>query len=189
MNVQESWTVVENVLADRFPNIYKSLNPGASDADITRLESVIGKTIPDDFRDSLLIHNGQDDQSQLIRFVNYNSLLSVDDMIDDYKMHRGLFAGWDPIEWLAPDKIKNVTWNSGWIKFTESDGDGYVIDLDPGPHGVVGQVFMRYHDDPSNVSNTKSDSFATFLSDCANSLLQGSYEVEDGLIILSDCYA
>src|SRR4051794_12453849 len=90
MTVPESWRIIEKVLAEAVPHVAETLRAGASAADIALLESQIGLRIPSDFRESLEIHDGQDDPSRLLGIFNYNVLSPISQVIADYEMPRDL---------------------------------------------------------------------------------------------------
>jgi cell wall assembly regulator SMI1 len=178
-DIQTAWDRIEAFLAAHAPHVLATLRPGATDAEIRELETSVGTALPPAFVESLRRHDGQDDPSRMADLFNFNHLLSVRQIIDDRAMKLDLFDGWGEIEWLVPDKIKNVTWSPGWIPFTEADGDGYVLDLDPTERGTLGQIFYRLHDD--NPTELTATSFAEFLSRIGEGLSNGDYEMNDGI--------
>ncbi len=184
MNITQSWETIEKILWEVSPEVARSLNEGASEDAIRTLEGKTGADFPVDFLESLRIHNGQNDPGRIFPLFNYNVLSSIDEIIDDYEMLMDLFAEDEPIDWLIPDRIQNRTWTPGWIKFSENEGDGFILDLDPAGNGNRGQIFYRKHDD--NPISTISDSYGEFLSKIAAMLNQGEFEVEDKLIVFKN---
>lgn len=184
MSVSESWSIIEKVLAEKAPQVAGTLRAGAGPEDIALLESRIGLKIPSDFRESLEIHDGQDDPSRLLGIFNYNLLSPISQVIADYEMLRDLFEPEPPIDWLVPDKIQNRIWAPGWVKVTEAEGDGYVIDMSPAKNGSLGQVFYRSHDD--NPTEVKAASFGTLLSRVAALMAEGTYSLEQGVILFDE---
>lgn len=186
MTVFESWRIIENVLAEVAPKVAGTLRAGASTEDIAFLESKIGFRIPSDYRESLEIHDGQDDPSRLLGLFNYNLLSPISEVIEDYEMLRGLFEHEPPIDWLVPDKIQNRVWTPGWLKFTEAEGDGYVIDMSPARNGALGQVFYRNADD--NPTRVTAASFGALLSRVAELMGEGNYSLEHGVIAFDELW-
>jgi cell wall assembly regulator SMI1 len=186
MTVSESWRIIERVLAEVAPQVAETLRPGASPDGIALLESKIGSRIPSDFRESLEVHDGQDDPSRLLGLFNYNLLSPISQVIADYEMLRGLFEHEPAIDWLVPDKIQNRIWMSGWIKFTEAEGDGYVIDMTPAKNGALGQIFYRSHDD--NPTEVTATSFGTLLSRVAALMAAGAYSLNHGVIVFDELW-
>ena len=145
--IDQYWKTIESVLQRELPDVHRTLRPGATEEQIKSIERTIGKVLPPSFRESLAIHDGQDDPTRLLPLFNYNSFSSCSEIIADWEMMQENFPNNDIIDWLEPDKIQNRIWDSGWIKFTESEGDGYAVDLHPAHNGVLGQVFYLAHDD------------------------------------------
>ena len=52
-----------------------------------------------------------------------------------------------PFECGEP-RVRNVSWSRNWFTFAvDGFGEMLVVDMDPGPDGVVGQVLKVWHDD------------------------------------------
>ncbi|MET1078929.1 MAG: SMI1/KNR4 family protein [Pseudomonas sp.] len=179
MTIEHSWTIIEQRLASEFPAAAATLNAGASMEKIKTLEHVIGQPLPKDFVASLMRHDGQR-QSDLegSELLNFNRLLTVDEMIHDWKQCAELFEGFGEIEWLQPKRIKNLTWNTGWLRFSDFQNDGFVLDLDPTEQGIVGQIFFRPNSE--NQTQTWADSFSGFLARLAALYESKTYELEQG---------
>jgi cell wall assembly regulator SMI1 len=178
MDIEQSWSTIERVLRRTFPSTAATLNSGASLEKLAELEALIGRPLPADFRASLCRHDGQIDPTRQLDLLSFNRLLTVDEMIKEWRMLRDLFSDFGAIDWLHPVKIKNLVWNPGWIKFSDADGDGFVLDLDPAESGTVGQVF--YRPNAENQTQTWADSYSDFLARLAAILDRGEYELENG---------
>jgi cell wall assembly regulator SMI1 len=57
--VAESWRRIEAWLDEHLPGARATLRPGVSEADLAHFEGAIGHPLPDDVRQSWLIHDGQ----------------------------------------------------------------------------------------------------------------------------------
>ena len=90
------------------------------------------------------------------------------------------------IDWLTPDKIRNLVWSPKWIKFTEFEGDGFILDLDPGPNGKYGQIFYRNHAD--NSIRVCANDIDEIMELIAVSIENGDYEIDHGCVILSELF-
>jgi cell wall assembly regulator SMI1 len=176
--IEQSWSIIERVLLTTFPSTAATLNSGASLEKIAELEALVGRPLPADFRASLCRHDGQSDPTRQLDLLNFNRLLTIDEMLHEWKMMTELFADFGAIDWLQPVKIKNLVWSPGWIKFSDADGDGFVLDLDPTDLGSYGQVF--YRPNAENQTQTWADSYSGFLARLAEILDQGGYELENG---------
>ena len=157
-----------------------SFQGGATDTEIDALKSLVTTEIPADFISLYAINNGQKPESG---WVNFNRILSVAEIVAGQKMLNEVLSDFGEIEWLEPDKIRNVVWSPNWIKFTEFEGDGFVLDLDPGPNGTYGQIFYRDHADNSiRVCATSLDEFMRII---AESLESGDYEIDQQCVIIT----
>lgn len=184
MTVDLSWCIIERALAKNAPDIVGSLSAGASEAEIERLERVVGQALPEGLRRWLQIHNGQSPWDS--KFFNYNHLSSVDEIIRDFQMMQELCPEATSVDWLVAGAIRNVVWSPGWVKFTDDDDDGFVVDLCPGPTGVRGQVFYLTHDDmPTRVEAVSIDAFFERLASIVD---QGKYEIRDGTLVLGELW-
>jgi cell wall assembly regulator SMI1 len=176
MDINQSWDIIDSTLKAKFSKIAKTLNDGATTAELAKLEQALGMTLPDDLKQSLMRHNGQTDPTFQYDMFNFNRLLTVDEIIAEHATLNKLFENRGPIAGLKADKIKTVMWSTQWIKFTESDSDGYVVDMDPAANGVSGQVFYRRHDD--KVTRPVAQSYREFLAMVAKRLSTGRYEID-----------
>lgn len=57
--VAESWRRIESWLDGHLPGLTMTLRPGVSGEDLAKFEAAIGRALPDDVRESWLIHDGQ----------------------------------------------------------------------------------------------------------------------------------
>lgn len=132
-------------LKKHLPSVAANLNPGASDAQLDRLEKVIGQPLPEDFRVLYRWRNGQSQHVNTGPWYGLN-FLSVDEVIDNWKVHADIIdheGNNDPNfnESAMPGVVKPVNWNKGWIPFADDSGGSFLgIDLDPDVNGVRGQV-------------------------------------------------
>src|SRR4051794_14346760 len=57
--VAESWRRIEAWLGEHLPIVKLSLRPGISKRDLAKFEKIVGQRLPDDVRESWMIHDGQ----------------------------------------------------------------------------------------------------------------------------------
>src|SRR5262249_44725352 len=143
-SIAESW---ERIRAF-YP--HQILNPGATPAAIAAFEEAIGLVLPDDFKESLRLHDGGDD----FWFTETSGeFLSLDGMLKQWKMYRqaqrkGEYATEDE-DWEASDiegPIKPIFWNTKRIFVTDNSGDHWTLDLDPPEDGAYGQILDQSHE-------------------------------------------
>ena len=85
--VAESWRRIEAWLGEHLPILKLSLRPGISKTDLAKFEKVMGRSLPDDVRESWMIHDGQRPVPYLPDAVEY----SVED--DDDLLSKGVVFG------------------------------------------------------------------------------------------------
>lgn len=78
--------------------------------------------------------------------------------------------------WMTPDRVRAVPNSRGWLRFTESEGFGHAIDLDPLPDGERGQVIWLPIDGPT--PTPVAASYEAWLLDLARRLEDGEYTVD-----------
>jgi cell wall assembly regulator SMI1 len=152
-----------------------TLNPSASVDEIAALERVIKRPLPDDVRESLVIHNGQ--PRQLTGFVFGLDLLDAERIACEWGIWAGLTTYNQeyrenmtsfPEGTIEPDYA-----NPGWIPLTKSAGANYLgVDLAPGPAGSTGQVINFGRDE--NMKCVLAASWGEFLLSYAKFLESGA---------------
>jgi cell wall assembly regulator SMI1 len=152
-NIAYYWKTIEDFLKITDIEIYNSLSGPAEERNIKKLENLFKINLPDSFKESLSIHNGQVDDDPIITFVNRQKLLSVNVMIKDYNKLLMVYddISIEMIDPVKPKKCKyikrNYDFNNKWLKFTATDGwsfnHGYKLDFDPAVKGTIGQVIFR----------------------------------------------
>ncbi|MFO1041282.1 MAG: SMI1/KNR4 family protein [Planctomycetaceae bacterium] len=85
-DIASLWNELEELLATIAPTVLPTLNPPATDCDLDLLESKTGLILPQDFRQSLKIHNGQSDPSRLELLTEHGILLSCEEIAEAWRM-------------------------------------------------------------------------------------------------------
>jgi cell wall assembly regulator SMI1 len=178
--IQNVWKDIENWYKENAPNILDNLRGGASNKQISEIENSFGILLPDDYKASLKIHNGD------IYFHSYN-YLSLDRVFDKWlKMMElsqvGTFEG-NKVEGVEMGIFQNTWWHSNWIPFAEdSGGNTLCIDMAPGINGTQGQILRM--EVQSGPSATEHKSFLDWLRGYKDDLYGGRYEVDEfGFIV------
>ena len=186
VDLARTWQRIEKALDKAAPEVASALAGPAEAKQLRRLERRVGAKLPKDLRASLTHHDGMN--GTLVRLFNDERLLSLEQIQRRWDSHR---ARMDAPEWAAPcpltrdRKIKNDRfWSPAWLPVTESGQDGFVVDLDPGPRGHVGQVFYFYAT-ASRPREVVAKSFGDFLGKIAARLSRRRFTVEDGGVWLS----
>ena len=184
MGVGEAWKRIEAWLSAEAPDVLPSLLPGASDADISGLESSVGTELPVDFRESLLLHEGQSDDAESGLFPYSNSLgpapawrlLSLAEVeerrnqmnelvgIGEFAGRKASFPSGEQTEW----------WPAGWLPIADDGGGDFAcLDLSPAD---AGRVVQFRHDSPKR--KIFAPSFGTWLATLADDLEAGKYHFD-----------
>lgn len=179
--IAEAWATIERVLAENVPDVAATLRPGASDEDLARLAAAIGP-LPEAFVASLRIHDGQDDPSGLLQVFDYLSFLSIDAMLEDHHMRLEVLGDdvdSDDYAWMTPDAVRTIPNSRGWLRFTDGEGEGHAIDLDPLPNGERGQIIWLPVDGPTPAP--VAPSYGAWITDLARRLDVGAFTVDDAI--------
>jgi len=141
--------VVKRIIAwfaANVPRGHFKLRAGASEVQLSAAEQGMQLRLPDDVRESYLLHDGTEEDGAF--FESY-PLLPLDRMVLLWRRAMG-FEGSEFPEWKDYVKpqgpIKKVMWNVRWVPIMEAEGDDILIDLDPAPGGSIGQVIERSHE-------------------------------------------
>lgn len=158
-----------------YDNLLRVSN-GADDAQLAELETALGKSVPEDFKDYLRLYN----KSYQVVFFEYTSL-NIRTMLKrraglNQQLDAGIFENHE----VFPDieKIRCVKWHPNWLPFAEDGGGNLLcLDLDPPADGDYGQVFSwETRGDPGS-PNAKS--FLAFVTDYRDALLSGKYRYDE----------
>jgi cell wall assembly regulator SMI1 len=151
--MQAIWNAIETKLAEIAPAILQQLQPAATDAELRRLQHLIGAELPADFLAFYKVHNGQ--QPDSAGLIECEELLSLERIEDEWMVWKDLLDGGHfegepgPVTSEPEAGIRNDWWNARWIPVTyDGSGNHYCLDLDPAEGGSYGQVIRMWHDSP-----------------------------------------
>lgn len=171
--MRDIWDRLEKWLDANAPQVAETLQPGATEEQLGELETLLGTVLPSDLRESLLIHNGQIDDSD-VGFMNGQEFLSVDRIRSEWSVWKELLDNGEFSDSESdPGKgIRSDWWNQFWVPLTyDGAGNHYCIDLAPGPGGKVGQMITMWHDDAER--SLLAPSYRLWLESYASALEQG----------------
>lgn len=153
------------------PNVNLAFNAPVLPQEIDALEAIIGKNLPQDFKDFYLISNGN--ASNSVRLFNGLRLLNVTEMMEIWQSMKTIKAsGAFVIDGIAIKadtdiEIKSDWWNENWLPITDNmSGDYLMIDCDPTDKGSYGQVFNFWHD--ASYRSLEATSFENFIKQTIN---------------------
>ncbi len=180
--VAESWKRIEAWYAENAHELSASLAPGASETAMNQFEGEIGASLPDDFKESVRVHNG----GWWVPW-RHGDLLSLDAILKEWRM----YSEWQAAgEWPTPDdvvrdsnlQIKPVFWNKRRIFITANSGNHLTLDLDPPAEDLYGQIIKHSREEGPIVVVARG--WGEFLMMLVSDLEAGKYIPMEGSVEL-----
>lgn len=181
-SVAQLWDTIEHALADGYPTFDLKLRSGASEHEIVRAEATLGVRLPDDFRTSVALHDGQEVGDDFVTWLPVAQRLgSLESSVRCWADERpfideAMLA--ERTDWLdRGERVRQVLFHPRHIPIAGSrfwDYGRLLLDLAPGPKGTVGQVIAR--DDVDLV--WVAPSFRALLASIARGLEDGTLTLE-----------
>lgn len=190
--IDELWKRIEHWGTQNAPKMLEDLNSGASEEQIAHLENVLGISLPETFKASLKIHNGENDGWPYKVFAAFGAYLGTERIEEEWKLRQEISGTYSHdensnIDELIREGILEVTgpvnpelFLKEWIPIMDCNGDIFwAIDFKPSEGGNKGQIIEV--DLEACSWKVISESFERFLSDYVSRLENGEYIVVDGL--------
>jgi cell wall assembly regulator SMI1 len=122
--------------------------PPATDAQINQISLETGCKIPDDLRQLLRIHNGQEMKSPLRWLPSGMNLLSCEKIIETWRQGMTFYKkyGEDAFsqQTYFQDQLRNIIDHPKRLTIAEQEGIAtLMLDGAPGPKGISGQVIVN----------------------------------------------
>lgn len=159
-----------------------ALRPGVAEPKLLELEDMMGRRLPDDLRESFLVHDGQDMPS--VRwFDGERRLHPLDSIVAQWQFDATETAMSDV---LTPDERARIVMTHHGrlplvgVKFW--DGDTLYADFIPGRAGHKGQLVYRMDTELSVIG----DSWREFLEEYARKLESGALVYHPGVPLYPD---
>ena len=180
-------SVVERVNKawDRIDAWYKQNAPkyelpkGATDAELDELAKKLNVTLPEELRVSLKRHNGFEDGKW-----PKGCLCSADRVPKEWEVWTDCLrdGDFDDEEVESDGTFQAKWWVEAWVPIdADGGGNGFVIDLAPGPKGKIGQILFMDHE--AGPSGPTHPDYAAYLEEIADQLEKGRYVMtEDNYI-------
>lgn len=164
------WQAIEQALSEHAPTVIPTLNPPATDGQLSRLETMVGASLPSDVRDYLRIHNGQYDPSRLETLCAEGTLLDVDAILSTWRMLNEI-DGEGP-----PPADRSWVWSDrNYLPLTDADGDHLSVDL------TTGEIVMHVHD--GTIEPNIAPDFMSWLEVKLKILQKRRFTKEDGILL------
>jgi internalin A len=134
--------IIKTLLANEYPELNASLNPPATEADISRLETATGLTLPEELRQLYRLHNGESGNAGLFFGLPF---ISIDEALAEWKVWESLAGSTASLDTsiisVPANHVKEQYVNTRYLPISKDYGGNNIgIDLDPGPDGISGQV-------------------------------------------------
>jgi cell wall assembly regulator SMI1 len=192
--VKAIWQRIESWLSQNAPPVLQSLRGGATEQDIASAEAALGQCLPSDYRESLLLHDGQEVNQFGCspRFIYGLDLFPLTKVITRWQWMSELLdqgLGQDlsiPIH----GPVRAIWWDKCWIPIAGDDDSFCCLDLNPAAGGHVGQIIQVWKE--SHLRAVQSKSLREWLTVFAELLEVGEYvysESHHGLISLEEAIA
>lgn len=146
--MKKEWEHFESLIKHKkdYMEIVVSFNPACTAEQVKLFEHQIKFNLPNDFKESLLVHNGFTGNKHDYCWFEVGGhqwyLLNTTDMFyywDDYNYGRYDYKG--PFS-LKDSGVKDLEWDRKWLPVAENkNGMFCCIDMNPGSGGRTGQVF------------------------------------------------
>jgi cell wall assembly regulator SMI1 len=184
--MREVWKRLE-VFAKRSGKSLR-LRPGAKEAAIRAAEKTIGIPFPDAFRESLLLHDGQEpgDDDCFEWLPGHPRLASLERILEQWKHDCANFEKFHATEdahGVDGDRCQHYLWHPKRIPIAGNrwfDQDNTYLDFFPGPNGQEGQlavfgkgVFGEFH----------GPGFGESMELFASGLERGDWIIRDGFCV------
>jgi cell wall assembly regulator SMI1 len=186
--IEKLWERLEVWGKANAPDMLLDLAPEASAEELRQLEGELGLSLPDSFKSSLAVHNGENDGWPCKVFANRGAYLSTSRIADEWKQRQKFDEDLEgDTDALIRDDIISVTgpvqakmFLREWIPFLECNGDTFwAIDFSPASGGTPGQIIEV--DWECCVWAVISPSFGQLFQDYVEDLESGRYIIHDGL--------
>lgn len=142
LNVQELWQRFEDWLRRNAPGDYAALRPGASDADISKLEDAIGFSLQPDLTSLLMQHDGVNPRRSSMEpgaFLLGYSLLDTEKILE-WQQNLAAMAE-EALEEGYEEEVVGRIAHDRWVPFAQSlTGDLLFVDHRSGRYGDVGEM-------------------------------------------------
>lgn len=149
----------------------RKLNKGASAASLAKVEKTLGVTLPDEFRESYALHDGQDSGTAFLLGPSDEGycLLPLAQVLKEAKIWADLKEDFADEEVSADKGIRADWWNTKWLPIAGNGGGDFLcLDLAPAKGGQLGQIITMNHESPTRELWAKS--FGEWLHSVAEQL-------------------
>lgn len=173
---------IKDWLRQHAPNIAAySLQQAVTVQQLSALEKLIAKPLPEAFKALYLWHDGLSDAENCGSLFYAMTLFSIAQVEECYLEKSDMVDQLIGLQYTAPEIDGHNAFNSSWIKFAgDGAAAGLYLDLAPTQQGHYGQVI--FIDEKNEIALVVADSLAAFIEDFYMDLQQGYYQLDEELL-------
>jgi cell wall assembly regulator SMI1 len=178
--MEDNFKKIENWLRENAEKIIEfSLQESATINEISNLERVIGKNLPDDFKNLYFWHNGLDDDENFGSLFYGMDFFPIDRIIAEYHSKKENYS-YETIPLNKTDTEINPSniYNMDWVKFAfDGSHTSLYLDLAPTNKGNYGQII--FIDDECSTGILVANSTAQLVENFRNDLENNLYHLDE----------
>jgi cell wall assembly regulator SMI1 len=178
--VEGAWKRLETWYREHCPDILDGMGPGATPEEVRAVEQTIGRSLPEELRQSFAIRNGVHEGClSNLDFLTLEQVLNAWNFWDEYcrlDAFRNLSREWCTS--IPRNAIRLDLYDRDWVPLVSGPVMNHLgIDLDPGTEGLPGQVInFGYEQDRKAVL---AWTWGWFLTDLAEELERGNFQFHE----------
>ncbi|ODQ49056.1 hypothetical protein PICMEDRAFT_27085, partial [Pichia membranifaciens NRRL Y-2026] len=187
-DILEIWNKIDEWLENEFPELEDDMQGGATANDLNAFEADLGISLPSSFRDSYQLHDGQVSMGKTRGLIFSYSLMDLETIAAETNIWRRVYERLEKREAGAlpfgvqkscpPGFVNEIYYDPLWVPFVKDNGGNNIaLDLNPSGSGKWGQIILFGRD--YDTKFVVADSFSEFLSNLADDLDNGNYEIDD----------
>jgi cell wall assembly regulator SMI1 len=162
-----------------------SLQVGTNDSKLSELETLIGRQLPEDFKEMYRLHNGMDSSENMASFFYGMDFYSVDRIMSEFKRKIEIKESCVLKKSSKEIDMANI-YNPNWICFGfDGAHTSLLLDFSPTKEGNEGQVI--FIDDENDIGILVATSTSELLTTFADDLENGLYSLDEGALD-DDCH-
>ncbi len=143
-STSEVFTLLLDYYRMHHPEIAESLNPPVDQMQLDKLEKLIGRKLPPDFRSLYLLADGQKEKTPPF-FPDGYVFFSLTDLEIEWKALKDTHSARSDFHMggMSPGRVRDYWWHPMWVPFAKTSyGDYLCLDLFPTKRGRIGQVIQ-----------------------------------------------